>query len=133
MVRKNTAEAKAEASKRDEVKARIVAEALEAVENALLSDRITTLDTMLFGTMKLALSTAGPISFHPIDWTNTSPDMRKLITTRLKLCGYKYSGADQVWRQQEPKPFVKLKEWVHIPADHEHQFRFNVNTISGPM
>ena len=111
MVRKNTAEAKAEASKRDEVKARIVAEALEAVENALLSDRITTLDTMLFGTMKLALSTAGPISFHPIDWTNTSPDMRKLITTRLKLCGYKYSGADQVWRQQEPKPFVKLKEW----------------------
>ncbi len=23
--------------------------------------------------------------------------------------------------------------WVHIPADHEHQFRFNVNTISGPM
>ena len=22
---------------------------------------------------------------------------------------------------------------VHIPADHEHQFRFNVNTISGPM
>ena len=104
MVRKNTAEAKAEASKRDEVKARIVAEALEAVENALLSDRITTLDTMLF-------STAGPISFHPIDWTNTSPDMRKLITTRLKLCGYKYSGADQVWRQQEPKPFVKLKEW----------------------
>mgnify|MGYP001458617536 CR=1 FL=1 len=83
MVRKNTAEAKAEASKRDEVKARIVAEALEAVENALLSDRITTLDTMLFGTMKLALSTAGPISFHPIDWTNTSPDMRKLITTRV--------------------------------------------------
>lgn len=66
---------------------------------------------MLFGTMKLALSTAGPISFHPIDWTNTSPDMRKLITTRLKLCGYKYSGADQVWRKQEPKPFVKLKEW----------------------
>ena len=111
MVRKNTAEAKAEASKRDEVKARIVAEALEAVENALLSDRITTLDTRLFGTMKLALSTAGPISFHPIDWTNTSPDMRKLITTRLKLCGYKYSGADQVWRKQEPKPFVKLKEW----------------------
>ncbi len=107
MVRKNTAEAKAEASKRDEVKARIVAEALEAVENALLSDRITTLDTMLFGTMKLALSTAGPISFHPIDWTNTSPDMRKLITTRLKLCGYKYSGAEQVWRQQEPKPCGK--------------------------
>lgn len=48
MVRKNTAEAKAEASKRDEVKARIVAEALEAVENALLSDRITTLDTCVF-------------------------------------------------------------------------------------
>ncbi|WP_272866842.1 hypothetical protein [Aeromonas caviae] len=22
---------------------------------------------------------------------------------------------------------------LHIPADHEHQFRFNVNTISGPM
>lgn len=21
---------------------------------------------------------------------------------------------------------------LHIPADHEHQFRFNVNTISGP-
>ena len=32
-----------------------------------------------------------------------------------------------------------MKAWhvaalfVHIPADHEHQFRFNVNTISGPM
>ncbi len=25
------------------------------------------------------------------------------------------------------------KRLVHIPADHEHQFRFNVNTISGPM
>ncbi len=24
-------------------------------------------------------------------------------------------------------------EQLHIPADHEHQFRFNVNTISGPM
>ena len=24
-------------------------------------------------------------------------------------------------------------EQVHIPADHEHRFRFNVNTISGPM
>ena len=24
-------------------------------------------------------------------------------------------------------------EALHIPADHEHQFRFNVNTISGPM
>jgi len=23
--------------------------------------------------------------------------------------------------------------YLHIPADHEHQFRFNVNTISGPM
>lgn len=22
---------------------------------------------------------------------------------------------------------------MHIPADHEHQFRFNVNTISGPI
>ena len=22
---------------------------------------------------------------------------------------------------------------MHIPADHEHRFRFNVNTISGPM
>ena len=22
---------------------------------------------------------------------------------------------------------------LHIPADHEHRFRFNVNTISGPM
>ncbi|WP_373874398.1 zinc ribbon domain-containing protein, partial [Aeromonas caviae] len=22
---------------------------------------------------------------------------------------------------------------LHIPADHEHQFRFNVNTISGPI
>lgn len=27
---------------------------------------------------------------------------------------------------------MKVAE-VHIPADHEHQFRFNVNTISGPM
>ena len=25
------------------------------------------------------------------------------------------------------------RKLVHIPADHEHQFRFNVNTISGPM
>ena len=29
--------------------------------------------------------------------------------------------------------FKKLTLLVHIPADHEHQFRFNVNTISGPM
>ena len=27
----------------------------------------------------------------------------------------------------------KLPGLLHIPADHEHQFRFNVNTISGPM
>lgn len=52
----------------------------------------------------------------------------------------------------DPLPFEQLKEAlgdrvvvtvtpsahaatqvVHIPADHEHQFRFNVNTISGPM
>ncbi len=26
-----------------------------------------------------------------------------------------------------------FKHRVHIPADHEHRFRFNVNTISGPM
>ena len=25
------------------------------------------------------------------------------------------------------------EQLLHIPADHEHQFRFNVNTISGPM
>lgn len=28
---------------------------------------------------------------------------------------------------------VAVFAWLHIPADHEHQFRFNVNTISGPM
>ncbi|BBQ54900.1 hypothetical protein WP2S18C03_39810 [Aeromonas veronii] len=28
---------------------------------------------------------------------------------------------------------IYLKQQVHIPADHEHRFRFNVNTISGPM
>ncbi|MGL6457423.1 hypothetical protein [Aeromonas caviae] len=28
---------------------------------------------------------------------------------------------------------VSNPEVLHIPADHEHQFRFNVNTISGPM
>ncbi|MGL6428695.1 hypothetical protein [Aeromonas hydrophila] len=28
---------------------------------------------------------------------------------------------------------VVFPEPLHIPADHEHQFRFNVNTISGPM
>ncbi|WP_421288993.1 hypothetical protein [Aeromonas veronii] len=27
----------------------------------------------------------------------------------------------------------KISELMHIPADHEHRFRFNVNTISGPM
>ncbi|BBQ52803.1 hypothetical protein WP2S18C03_18840 [Aeromonas veronii] len=26
-----------------------------------------------------------------------------------------------------------ISEVLHIPADHEHRFRFNVNTISGPM
>lgn len=29
--------------------------------------------------------------------------------------------------------FVEYPHLLHIPADHEHQFRFNVNTISGPM
>ncbi len=28
---------------------------------------------------------------------------------------------------------VILALFLHIPADHEHQFRFNVNTISGPI
>ncbi len=28
---------------------------------------------------------------------------------------------------------TRLQGELHIPADHEHQFRFNVNTISGPM
>ncbi|MGN5118684.1 T1SS-143 repeat domain-containing protein [Aeromonas sp. 55A] len=28
---------------------------------------------------------------------------------------------------------AKVTVAVHIPADHEHRFRFNVNTISGPM
>ena len=28
---------------------------------------------------------------------------------------------------------VELLVELHIPADHEHHFRFNVNTISGPM
>ncbi|KOG93702.1 hypothetical protein AL345_20805 [Aeromonas caviae] len=28
---------------------------------------------------------------------------------------------------------INLKALLHIPADHEHRFRFNVNTISGPM
>ncbi|WP_199770448.1 integrase arm-type DNA-binding domain-containing protein [Aeromonas sp. ASNIH1] len=31
-----------------------------------------------------------------------------------------------------PKEIRPILE-VHIPADHEHRFRFNVNTISGPM
>ncbi|MGU5717069.1 hypothetical protein [Aeromonas taiwanensis] len=29
--------------------------------------------------------------------------------------------------------FIAERLQLHIPADHEHQFRFNVNTISGPM
>ncbi|WP_227096646.1 helix-turn-helix domain-containing protein [Aeromonas veronii] len=28
---------------------------------------------------------------------------------------------------------IKNLNLLHIPADHEHRFRFNVNTISGPM
>ncbi|WP_199766832.1 hypothetical protein [Aeromonas sp. ASNIH7] len=28
---------------------------------------------------------------------------------------------------------IRSNEQLHIPADHEHRFRFNVNTISGPM
>lgn len=30
-------------------------------------------------------------------------------------------------------PMCYCAALLHIPADHEHQFRFNVNTISGPM
>ena len=40
-----------------------------------------------------------------------------------------------VVHQDESHPhlhFYAVPE-LHIPADHEHQFRFNVNTISGPM
>ena len=29
--------------------------------------------------------------------------------------------------------YTAFTQALHIPADHEHQFRFNVNTISGPM
>jgi hypothetical protein len=36
-------------------------------------------------------------------------------------------------RQAAKKAKLKNTEMLHIPADHEHQFRFNVNTISGPM
>ena len=45
-----------------------------------------------------------------------------------------YPEQVQQWRQacilgQQSARTLQL----HIPADHEHQFRFNVNTISGPM
>ena len=32
-----------------------------------------------------------------------------------------------------PARTLQLDRWLHIPADHEHRFRFNLNTISGPM
>ncbi|GJA38903.1 MULTISPECIES: hypothetical protein [Aeromonas] len=34
---------------------------------------------------------------------------------------------------RESRIISELLLQLHIPADHEHQFRFNVNTISGPM
>ncbi|MGU5598095.1 hypothetical protein [Aeromonas caviae] len=36
-------------------------------------------------------------------------------------------------QEGETSPLAVVTALVHIPADHEHQFRFNVNTISGPM
>ena len=44
-------------------------------------------------------------------------------------------GSYGVWShrgEQFRQRILSLVE-MHIPADHEHQFRFNVNTISGPM
>ncbi len=38
----------------------------------------------------------------------------------------------QLKRAQMISFFANLPP-LHIPADHEHRFRFNVNTISGPM
>ena len=47
----------------------------------------------------------------------------------------RYCGAPlELVRKQVVYPAAPAKAMIlHIPADHEHQFRFNVNTISGPM
>ena len=54
----------------------------------------------------------------------------------------KAAEVDQAAKLEHEKKLAEFRELlaiegispeVHIPADHEHQFRFNVNTISGPM
>lgn len=65
------------------------------------------------------------------------------ITRIIHATNYSMKGLSSAWRheaafRQELLLIVLLMPLaffvgVHIPADHEHQFRFNVNTISGPM
>ncbi|MCQ4111045.1 hypothetical protein [Aeromonas sp. JL9] len=61
---------------------------------------------------------------------------RTLRACMVLLCLIPGMGQSCGYDALYPNPFEQ--SWpgtvnMHIPADHEHRFRFNVNTISGPM
>ncbi|MFM4795954.1 hypothetical protein ACEUCS_06410 [Aeromonas caviae] len=49
------------------------------------------------------------------------------------LAQLKSMGDRAHFDSEQSELYLQFIEQLHIPADHEHQFRFNVNTISGPM
>ncbi len=67
------------------------------------------------------LNPATRLAFHLLMLTMTRPGEVRFARWD------EFNMARAEWRI----PAERMK--MHIPADHEHQFRFNVNTISGPM
>ncbi|WP_429169302.1 hypothetical protein [Aeromonas hydrophila] len=54
-------------------------------------------------------------------------------TTLAQACNNKRT-CELIYKNSHYLALVNNRsQTVHIPADHEHRFRFNVNTISGPM
>lgn len=65
----------------------------------------TEFDHQLFGYQFAALQSGGDIQFHPLEWQDAHPQIRKLITTRLKLLGYRFEPVGKCWVQAY-KPMI---------------------------
>ena len=78
-------------------------------ETLLTSNEVTRFDAILFGSMHLRLARGESICFPQLEWVATPPEIRKLVTTRLKLTGYKYFPSTMSWVLREEKPLVPLQ------------------------
>ena len=87
----------------------LVNEALDNVETLLTSNEVTRFDAILFGSMHLRLARGESICFPQLEWVATPPEIRKLVTTRLKLTGYKYFPSTMSGVLREEKPLVPLQ------------------------